>query len=848
MNVFVWVKVGRWDGYDLSKMGEGLCNSALSKGMKITTSALAGPQDVYVAGSFETQVWNGDRRAFVKIYNVAHFNTESQVWLPCGMSKLGCTWCTVTVMALAFDHMNGLLHIGGKFNSIDAQQMYGAGLALYDPKTQILSPHPAGGLSMYNPNEDGVVTALQYHSELGILFIMGSFERLSKTGDLCKGLAAWESATNTWTCLADPSFEVQPIFGENMILTPFGLLVAGRAPVTSSWEFIGRPYAIALLTFDSNLTNKQHGDVTALPQISYQWSWLPGYNGHYAPIHSLANGLGDDEGVIYIAGEDYVAQWSYVRNDNSGGKETQKFVPKTVDLSRGFIQGTVMTIAYLVPGENMANSKKVAATIIVYWLGLGAIIGMILAVACCNKGLTSAVLQVTGGPQIKGISLDTLTYSPVESSSVADAYQRAMRTRFVDHPHMLTIINPAEIVLHRIIGEGTFGRVWSARWKSSSVAVKEFVFAQAAVAGRSSMQTQIVDEIIGEAGMMAMLRHPNVLQLFGCVLTSQAIWIVSELCSLGSLRQVLIDESREIPITLRLQIALQVAEGMAYLHTQDPPIIHRDLKSHNILIHETTVMKYKDRERNQISESDAAISPHSLIVAKIGDWGSARAARAGSRTMTHGVGTACWLAPEVIKHARSSKNSDIYSFGIVLWELATREEVYKGLETMQIIARVANENLRPPVPQDCIWRDMMVKCWDENPHSRGNFGTIAAEINRLHSMYRKGSDSGCWSSANSSVHGSSKSPSISKKTQINVEDNIADSYQGYSSISNSQDAIDKLNNYTNIGDIANNVGVNIIDTYQGYSSVPNSQESIDRMEEKSISKSDISSRYDGSLS
>ena len=785
-------KVGRWDGYDLSKIGEGLCNSALSKGMKITTSALAGPQDVYVAGSFETQVWNGDRRAFVKIYNVAHFNTKSQVWLPCGISKLGCTWCTVTVMALAFDHLNGLLHIGGKFNSIDARQMYGAGLALYDPTTEKLSPHPAGGLSMYNSNEDGVITALQYHSELGILFVMGSFERLSKTGELCNGIAAWEFASETWTCLADPSFEVQPIFGENMILTPFGLLVAGRAPTTSSWEFMGRPYAIAMLNFASN--DKEHSDDAGLPKISYKWAWLPGYEGHYAPIHSLANGLSNDEGVIYIAGEDYVAQWSYTRNDNSGEKEP-KYVPKTVDLSRGFIQGTVMTIAYLVPGENMTNSKQAAATIIVYWLGLGAIIGMILAVACCNKALTSAVLQVTGGPQIKGISLDTLTYSAVESSSVADAYQRAMRTRFVDHPHMVIIINPAEIVLHRIIGEGTFGRVWSARWKSSSVAVKEFVFAQAAVAGRSSMQTQIIDEIIGEAGMMAMLRHPNVLQLFGCVLTSQAIWIVSELCSLGSLRQVLIDESRDLPLSLRLQIALQVAEGMAYLHTQDPPIIHRDLKSHNILIHETTVMKYKNKDQNKNDGDNKMINPHSLIVAKIGDWGSARAARAGSRTMTHGVGTACWLAPEVIKHARSSKNSDIYSFGIVLWELATREEVYKGLEAMQIIARVANDNLRPPVPQDCIWRDMMVKCWDENPHNRGNFTSIAFEINRFHSMYRKGSDSGCWSSANSSLHGSSKSVVAIKHAHDNSgsnNNNSSTNYQGYSSITSSQDVIDTM--------------------------------------------------------
>jgi len=96
--------------------------------------------------------------------------------------------------------------------------------------------------------------------------------------------------------------------------------------------------------------------------------------------------------------------------------------------------------------------------------------------------------------------------------------------------------------------------------------------------------------------------------------------------------------------------------------------------------------------------------------------------------MTHGVGTACWLAPEVIKHARSSKFSDVYGYGIILWELATREEVYQGLETTQIIAKVANESLRPPVPQDCPWKHVMVKCWEENPNDRLEFSAIVREL------------------------------------------------------------------------------------------------------------------------
>jgi len=327
---------------------------------------------------------------------------------------------------------------------------------------------------------------------------------------------------------------------------------------------------------------------------------------------------------------------------------------------------------------------------------------------------------------------------------MTDAYQRAMKTRYVEHPHLLTIIDPQEIFLQRIIGEGTFGRVWSARWNSSSVAVKEFVFAQAAVIGKSSMQKEIVEEIIGEAGMMAILRHPNVLQLFGCSLTAQAIWIVSELCSLGSLRQVLDDRERSLPDDLRVSVALQVAEGMSYLHNQDPAIIHRDLKSHNIFVHETFIDTEQADDSNihgpsgdgRINQLMYRIRPrkmktHSTLVAKIGDWGSARATLSGSRTMTHGVGTACWLAPEVIKHARSSRYSDVYGYGIILWEMSTREEVYQGLESTQIIAKVANEGLRPPVPERCLWRDVMTQCWAENPKDRLGFNEVVAELNRI---------------------------------------------------------------------------------------------------------------------
>ncbi|KAL3776804.1 hypothetical protein ACHAW5_006223 [Stephanodiscus triporus] len=832
-----YCSVGLWDGSDLSKIGEGLCNSGLSfSAMKITCSAIAGPNDLFVGGSFQTQVWNGNKNEFVKIFNIAHYNATNEVWLPLLVGQIGCSWCTVTILALAWDSERRQLHVAGKFNAIDGRNIP-AGLAVYYQDSGHLVAHPGGGLAMRNITEDGVGTALQFDQENGVLYVMGAFERLTKTNKECLGLAAYEINTGSWTCLADPAHSVLPTGGGNMLLTPYGLLVAGKTTNGTTWPNTSRPYTVAVLKatikkkvfFEETSSSELNDDelsgesrelrdqvngtrnetiVVAEADHEFMWSWLPGFQGHNEPLHTLSNGFGDYVGTVFIGGDNFLSKWSYktVAVECDATTETKSapirsrtpistsctqtmFVPVTVNLANEDVHGMIMAISQLDPHiENLhvkenatTRSNVIGYTIIAYCVTLGALIGIFLAFIC-NKSINQTITSFLfdRNAQIKGISLDTLTYSHVQNTTVAEAYHRAMSNRFVEHSHLLTLIDPQEVILHRIIGEGTFGRVWSAKWGSSSVAVKEFVFAQAAIAGKSMQQQAIVEEIIGEAGMMAILRHPNVLQLFGCSLTAQAIWIVSELCSLGSLRQLLDDRERTLPLETRLNLALQVAEGMSYLHAQDPPIIHRDLKSHNIFVHETFAEELETNDKsNEIkllrwplrsssggsakieekiesnndsrnesrshsrSESNSsAFKAKPSMSAKIGDWGSARATFSGSRTMTHGVGTACWMAPEVLKHARCSKFSDVYGFGIILWELATRREVYSGLESTQIIAMVANDRLRPEIPPGCPWNAIMVKCWREAPSDRPTFEEVVKELNRLRPTVEKSTYTG----------------------------------------------------------------------------------------------------------
>jgi len=127
----MYCSVGNYDGMQFQKVGEGLCNGALSLGMKITTASMATPQNLFVGGSFTTRVWSGEESDFLKINHLARYNSTTSLWAPLEHGQLGCSWCPATVMALAWDEKARKLYVGGKFNSIDGANIP-AGLAVYD--------------------------------------------------------------------------------------------------------------------------------------------------------------------------------------------------------------------------------------------------------------------------------------------------------------------------------------------------------------------------------------------------------------------------------------------------------------------------------------------------------------------------------------------------------------------------------------------------------------------------------------------------------------------------------------------------------------------------------------------
>lgn len=297
---------------------------------------------------------------------------------------------------------------------------------------------------MFNMTQNGVGTALQLDEQASVLYVMGSFERLG-TGQICFGLAAYEINANHWTCLADPAHTVLPSGGGNMLLTPYGLMVAGRTTSFTTWGDSSHPYTIALLKAtpkkedSSTSSSSEHSDHDTknkngssskhktAPAHDFEWSWLPGFNGHDQPLHSLANGFGEHEGAVFIAGDDLVAKWHYEEKEvvisdpnykasgrTGGGTNTVTrtiHVPVTVNLSKDHVRGAVMAIAQLSPRAEVGeDNTSFGYTLAVYLIAFGALMGMFIALLC-NRSLNQAIISwFYEAKEVKGISLDTLTY------------------------------------------------------------------------------------------------------------------------------------------------------------------------------------------------------------------------------------------------------------------------------------------------------------------------------------------------------------------------------------------------------------------------------------------------------
>ncbi|KAI5080875.1 hypothetical protein GOP47_0004058 [Adiantum capillus-veneris] len=252
-------------------------------------------------------------------------------------------------------------------------------------------------------------------------------------------------------------------------------------------------------------------------------------------------------------------------------------------------------------------------------------------------------------------------------------------------------IDLSKLTMGPAFAQGAFGRIYKACYKGEDVAVKILERPLNDLDRAQSLEQQFVQEVV----MLANLRHENVVRFVGACQKPRVWCIVTEYVKGGSLRLSLA-KRRAPPLRLALRHALDIAKGMEHLH--DYEVIHRDLKSDNLLM------------------ADRCI--------KIADFGVARI-EVQSEDMTPETGTYRWMAPEMMQNRSYTHKVDVYSFGIVLWELVTGNIPFQKMTAVQAASAVVR-GARPIIPTNCpdSLTKIMTCCWDANPDVRPSFSDV----------------------------------------------------------------------------------------------------------------------------
>ncbi|WCJ37075.1 Protein kinase superfamily protein with octicosapeptide/Phox/Bem1p domain [Euphorbia peplus] len=282
----------------------------------------------------------------------------------------------------------------------------------------------------------------------------------------------------------------------------------------------------------------------------------------------------------------------------------------------------------------------------------------------------------------------------------------------------LQVIRNGDLEELRELGSGTFGTVYHGKWRGSDVAIKRLK--KICFTGRSSEEERLTLEFWREAEILSKLHHPNVVAFYGVVQDGPGgtLATVTEYMVDGSLRHVLLKKDRYLDRRKRLLIAMDAAFGMEYLHSKN--IVHFDLKCDNLLVN------LKDPQRP---------------ICKVGDFGLSKIKR--NTLVSGGVrGTLPWMAPELLNGSSNkvSEKVDVFSFGIVLWEILTGDEPYANMHYGAIIGGIVNNTLRPTIPSYCDaeWKRLMEQCWAPNPAVRPSFTEIAGRLRVMSTAAGKG--------------------------------------------------------------------------------------------------------------
>ncbi|XP_056151650.1 mitogen-activated protein kinase kinase kinase 7-like isoform X2 [Lampris incognitus] len=257
-------------------------------------------------------------------------------------------------------------------------------------------------------------------------------------------------------------------------------------------------------------------------------------------------------------------------------------------------------------------------------------------------------------------------------------------------------IRDEDIEVEEVVGRGTFGVVFKARWKGKDVAIKT-------IESENERKAFLV-----ELRQLSRVHHPNIVKLYGSC--DNPVYLVMEFAEGGSLYNVL-HGAEPLPhytASHAMSWCLQCAQGVAYLHAMKPKaLIHRDLKPPNLLL----------------------VAGGTVL--KICDFGTACDIQTH---MTNNKGSAAWMAPEVFEGSNYSEKCDVFSWGIILWEVITRRKPFDEIGGSAFcIMWAVHRGTRPPLIKDLPEpiESLMTRCWDKDPSQRPSMEEVQNIMSHL---------------------------------------------------------------------------------------------------------------------
>uniref|UniRef100_A0A3B4CM88 receptor protein-tyrosine kinase n=1 Tax=Pygocentrus nattereri TaxID=42514 RepID=A0A3B4CM88_PYGNA len=261
------------------------------------------------------------------------------------------------------------------------------------------------------------------------------------------------------------------------------------------------------------------------------------------------------------------------------------------------------------------------------------------------------------------------------------------------------------IAIDKVVGAGEFGEVCSGRLKLPSK--KEICVAiKTLKAGYTEKQRR---DFLSEASIMGQFDHPNIIRLEGVVTRSKPVMIVTEYMENGSLDSFLRKHDAQFTVIQLVGMLRGIASGMKYL--SDMGYVHRDLAARNILVNSNLVCKVSDFGLSRVLEDDPE---------------AAYTTRGGKIPIR-------WTAPEAIAYRKFTSASDVWSYGIVLWEVMSYGERPYWEMSNQDVIKAVDEGYRLPPPMDCpaALYQLMLDCWQKDRNNRPKFEQIVSILDKL---------------------------------------------------------------------------------------------------------------------